>query len=47
MYNKEDYLARLKAAGFKISLLGEEYFGAEVFKKAAINSNSLLYIVSK
>jgi SAM-dependent methyltransferase len=47
MYNKEDYLARLEAAGFKISLLGEEYFGAEVFKKAAINSNSLLYIVSK
>lgn len=47
MYNKEDYLGRLEAAGFKISLLGEDYFGAEVFKKAGVNSNSILYIVSK
>jgi SAM-dependent methyltransferase len=43
-YGKRDFLARLKSAGLRVEQLGVEYFGAEVFKRAGIAENSVLYV---
>jgi len=43
-YGKRDFLARLKSAGLRVEQLGVEYFGAEVFRRAGIAENSVLYV---
>jgi hypothetical protein len=43
-YGKRDFLARLKSAGFRVEQLGVEHFGAEVFRRAGIAENSVLYV---
>ncbi len=47
MYAKHDFIARLEAAGFKVTQLGKEHFTPEVFEKNAIYPTSVLYVVSK
>jgi SAM-dependent methyltransferase len=47
LYAKNDFIARLESVGFKVRLLGEDYFGKEVFYKNAITPASVLYIVEK
>jgi SAM-dependent methyltransferase len=43
-YGKRDFLARLKGAGLRVEQLGVEHFGAEVFRRAGIAENSVLYV---
>jgi SAM-dependent methyltransferase len=43
-YGKRDFIARLQAAGLQIEQLGIDYFGAEVFRRAGIADNSVLYV---
>ena len=47
IYAKHDFIARLQSVGFKVDLLGEDYFTPATFEKAAIYPTSVLYIVSK
>jgi SAM-dependent methyltransferase len=46
-YSKNDFIARLESAGFKVNQLGIDYFGKEVFAKSAILPTSVLYIGNK
>src|SRR5712691_998257 len=46
-YGKRDFIDRLTAAGFAVEQLGIDYFGAEIFKRAGIADNSVLYVVRK
>jgi SAM-dependent methyltransferase len=43
-YGKRDFLARLSDAGLRVEQLGVEHFGAEVFRRAGIAQNSVLYV---
>ncbi len=47
MYSKQDFIKSMELAGFTVAQLGETFFGAEAFQKAAIYPNSILYVVSK
>jgi ubiquinone/menaquinone biosynthesis C-methylase UbiE len=44
-YGKRDFIARLEAAGLNVEQLGIDHFGAEVFCRAGIAENSVLYVV--
>ncbi len=46
-YNRSGFVQRLEGAGFKVNLLGVDYFGAEKFEKHGIHPRSILYIVEK
>jgi predicted SAM-dependent methyltransferase len=46
-YGIRDFQDRLKSAGFEIELIGQEFFGAEAFRKAGIVQDSVLYVVRK
>ena len=46
-YGIRDFQGRLKTAGFRVELLGKEFFGVETFLKAGIALDSVLYIVKK
>ena len=43
-YGKRDFLDRLDTAGLRVEQLGIEHFGAEVFHRAGIAENSVLYV---
>jgi len=43
-YGKRDFLDRLETAGLQVEQLGSEHFGAEVFRRAGIAENSVLYV---
>lgn len=47
VYSKNDFLSKLKHAGFTIKQLGSEHFGNDVYTKHAITPQSVLYIVVK
>lgn len=47
LYGKTDFIHSLESVGFKVKLLGSDYFGAGVFEKNAITPKSLLYIAEK
>jgi SAM-dependent methyltransferase len=47
MYAKNDFIGRLKLAGFKINQLDINYFGKDAFEKAAVFPTSVLYVVNK
>jgi SAM-dependent methyltransferase len=44
-YGKRDFIERLQSSGLNVEQLGIDYFGAEVFRRAGIASNSVLYVV--
>ena len=44
-YGKRDFIERLQSTGLRVEQLGMEHFGAEVFRRAAIAENSVLYVV--
>jgi SAM-dependent methyltransferase len=46
-YGKRDFAERLTAAGFRVERLGAEHFGVEVFRRAGIAADSVLYVVHK
>lgn len=43
-YGKRDFIRRLEAAGLRVEQLGIGHFGAEVFRRAGIAENSVLYV---
>ncbi len=47
MYSKAGFIERVKKAGFKINVLGLEFFGRDQFLKYGITDKSVLYIVKK
>lgn len=47
MYSKADYIERLQAAGFTVTLLDETHFGKPVFAQHGIFPTSVLYITTK
>jgi len=47
LYAKKDFLMRVTKVGFLIHQLGVEYFGADVFRRCGITSQSTLYVVTK
>jgi SAM-dependent methyltransferase len=47
MYEKRDYLAKLRRAGFSVKELGNDYFGDGVLKSIGVSSTSVLYVVEK
>ncbi len=47
LYGTQDLVARLSAAGFKVLSLDRAHFGADVFARAGIADNSVLYVVEK
>ncbi|MBF0338741.1 MAG: DegT/DnrJ/EryC1/StrS family aminotransferase [Nitrospirae bacterium] len=47
LYAKADYIARLSGAGFAVSCLGVDHFGADTLRQAAITARSVLYVVEK
>lgn len=47
MYSRNGLVERAEGAGFVVKQYGQEYFGAEVFKKHGITGTSILYVVEK
>ncbi len=47
MYAKEDFLDRLKSAGFEVAERAVSYFGRNVFEQHGIDPRSVLYVVGK
>jgi SAM-dependent methyltransferase len=46
-YGKKNFLDRLAAAGFAVEQVGMDYFGAEVFRRAGIAEDSVLYVARR
>lgn len=44
MYEREDFLKRLRAGGFQVKNLDVATFGHEIFKQCGITEQSVLYI---
>ena len=47
LYSKKGFLERVRQAGFEVHELGKEYFGEELFQRAGISNQSVLYVVEK
>lgn len=47
LYSKRGFLERVREAGFSVDELGREFFGAELFDRAGISRQSVLYVVEK
>jgi SAM-dependent methyltransferase len=47
MYSRKGFVERAEGAGFIVRQYGQEYFGADVFKKHGISDKSILYVVEK
>jgi SAM-dependent methyltransferase len=47
LYNREGFIARLHAAGFEVSRLGIEHFGARRFRRCGLAATSALYLARK
>lgn len=47
MYSRIGLVERAEGAGFVVRQYGQEYFGADVFKKHGISVKSILYVVEK
>lgn len=47
MYGTEDFVLRLGQAGFRVDVLGMDWFGETEFSKAGIAPDSRLYVVKK
>jgi len=46
-YGKTDFVKRLTSAGFHVDQLGADYFGPDVFRRAGIAQDSILYVARK
>jgi len=47
LYAKGDFLQRLRAAGFRVSELGDAHFGEETLRRCGIAAGSVLYVVRR
>lgn len=47
LYAHDDYVNKIRSHGFRVAELGEEYFGADVFRSLGLIPTSILYVVSK
>lgn len=47
VYANEDFVSRLTTVGFRVTQLGIEYFGKNVFKQCGLSETTVLYIVAK
>jgi SAM-dependent methyltransferase len=47
LYSKQGFIERVKAAGFLMHQLGQEFFGAKEFTRTGISAQSILYVVEK
>jgi SAM-dependent methyltransferase len=47
LYSKSGFVGRVREAGFRVHELGKEHFGEELFKRAGISPQSVLYVVEK
>ncbi len=47
LYSKQDFVARLRDAGFVVKQLGIDFFGKNTFEKHGIHPRSVLYVVEK
>jgi SAM-dependent methyltransferase len=47
MYSKQDFVKRLESVGFKVEMLGENFFGKSVFEYSGLDFKSVLYVVRK
>ena len=47
LYSKSGFLERVREAGFRIHELNKEFFGEELFDRAGISPQSVLYVVEK
>ncbi|NVD34523.1 methyltransferase domain-containing protein [Marinobacter lutaoensis] len=47
LYNRAGYIERIGQAGFELTLLGQDYFGACTFESLGLKPESLLYIVRR
>ncbi len=47
LYAHDDYVARIKEAGFLVSQLGQETFSARTFARLGLKPTSILYIVAR
>jgi SAM-dependent methyltransferase len=47
LYSKQGFIERVRAAGFLMHQLGQEFFGAKEFTRAGISAQSILYVVEK
>jgi len=47
LYTRQIFIERLRAAGFKISMLGSDFFGEQAFTQCGIDLQSVLYVVEK
>jgi predicted SAM-dependent methyltransferase len=46
-YSRKGFVRRLEEGGFKVRLLGVDFFGKELFEKSGVHKRSVLYIVEK
>ena len=47
LYSKSGFLERVREAGFRVHELNKEFFGEELFERAGISPQSVLYVVEK
>jgi SAM-dependent methyltransferase len=47
LYSKRGFLERVHEADFKVTELGKDFFGEQLFDRMGINRQSVLYIVEK
>lgn len=47
LYSKRGFLERVRAAGFAVRELNQDFFGARAFAQTGITSQSILYVVEK
>jgi SAM-dependent methyltransferase len=47
VYSKEGFIKRLEEGGFKVTQLGIDYFGSDLFESCGIYPRSVLYVVEK
>jgi hypothetical protein len=47
LYTRQEFIKRLKRAGFRVETLGVTHFGADVFRRCSIQERADLYVVRK
>jgi SAM-dependent methyltransferase len=47
LYSKRGFIERIRKSGFSVAELGQDFFGADSFKRNGISDKSVLYVVTK
>lgn len=47
LYAHDDYVKKIRNQGFRVEALGEEHFGADIYRSLGLKQTSILYVVSK